>query len=67
MQVTVDLDRCVGAGMCVRAVPEVFAQRDLDGLSELIQPEPDEEFHDAVFEAADRLCPARAISYTEEE
>jgi len=33
MRVTVDQDRCIAAGQCVAAAPDVFDQRDEDGMS----------------------------------
>lgn len=41
--------------------PEVFDQNDDDGTVLLLQPEPAEELHDAVEDAADH-CPCPAIS-----
>ncbi|PRY44972.1 ferredoxin [Umezawaea tangerina] len=60
MKITVDEDKCCGAGSCVLSAPEVFDQRDEDGVVVLLDPEPAEELHDAVREAA-QVCPAAAI------
>lgn len=60
MKVTVELDKCVGAGQCVFAAPEVFDQRDEDGLVVLLMSEPSDELHAATREAA-HVCPALAI------
>jgi ferredoxin len=60
MRVIVDTGRCVGAGQCVLADPEVFDQSEEDGTSLLLQPVPPPTHRDAVRDAADR-CPARAI------
>jgi ferredoxin len=60
MNVTVDQERCCGAGQCVLIAPEVFDQRDDDGIAVVLDPEPPEERHDAVRESAG-LCPAGAI------
>ncbi|APU15508.1 MULTISPECIES: ferredoxin [Actinoalloteichus] len=60
MKISVDEDKCCGAGSCVLAVPEVFDQRDEDGVVVLLDAEPAEEFHDRVREAAD-VCPAAVI------
>lgn len=64
MRITVDEDKCCGAGQCVMIAPEVFDQRDEDGIVALLDPEPGEEHHAAVREAAS-VCPASAIQ-TEE-
>ena len=42
------------------AVPEVFDQRDEDGIVVLLQENPPEELHARAKEAA-QLCPALAI------
>ncbi|MFE3827354.1 ferredoxin [Streptomyces sp. NPDC059092] len=60
MKVTVDEDKCCGAGQCVLVAPEVFDQRDDDGIVILLAPEPDPAEHTTVREAA-AVCPAAAI------
>jgi ferredoxin len=60
MKVVIDQDRCVGAGQCVLAAPEVFDQREEDGIVVLLQESPPEELHAQVREAA-QICPALAI------
>lgn len=64
MHVTVDQQRCIGSGMCVLAVDEVFDQRDEDGAVQLLQEEVPSELHDQVLHAA-RVCPSRAITARE--
>jgi ferredoxin len=63
MRVTVDRDKCVGAGQCVLVAPETFDQDD-DGIVALLTEAPPRERRAAVEEAA-RLCPALAISVTD--
>ena len=60
MEVNIDQARCVGSGQCVFAAPEVFDQRDEDGIVMLLQDAPDESLAPGVVKAA-RLCPAQAI------
>ena len=60
MKVVVDQSRCVGAGQCVLVAPEVFDQRDEDGIVVLLQENPPAELHAQVKDAA-QLCPALAI------
>ncbi|GAA1022251.1 MULTISPECIES: ferredoxin [Amycolatopsis] len=60
MKVVVDQSRCVGAGQCVLVAPEVFDQRDEDGIVVLLQENPPAELHAQAKEAA-QLCPALAI------
>lgn len=64
MQVSVNEDKCCGAGQCVMTAPEVFDQRDEDGIVVLLEPRPAEELHGAVREAAD-MCPAAAVELNE--
>jgi ferredoxin len=60
MKVTVDRDRCIGAGNCALIAPSVFDQ-DLDeAVVVLLDGSPPEESRPAVQEAADR-CPAAVI------
>jgi ferredoxin len=61
MSVRVDRDRCVGAGNCVRTLPDVFDQDDDDGLVVLLRPEPADSDRGPVQEAVD-LCPSGAIT-----
>ncbi|NRQ37305.1 ferredoxin [Nonomuraea sp. NN258] len=63
MRVHVDQDRCCGAGQCVLLAPEVFDQRDDDGIVLLLTPEPAPDRHAAVREAA-AMCPGAAIEVT---
>ncbi|GAA2209520.1 ferredoxin [Nonomuraea monospora] len=60
MKVTVDEDKCCGAGNCVLLAPEVFDQREDDGIVILLDAEPGEDQHAQVREAA-AVCPAGAI------
>jgi ferredoxin len=60
LKVMIDLMKCTSAGQCVLAAPEVFDQRDEDGLVILLNPSPPDELAESVEEAA-ALCPALAI------
>ena len=60
MKVTVGTDKCISSGQCVLAAPEVFDQRDEDGLVVLLNPSPPAELAVNVKQAA-TLCPAVAI------
>ncbi|MEU5839976.1 ferredoxin [Streptomyces diacarni] len=60
MRITIDEEKCCGAGQCVLVAPEVFDQRDEDGVVVLLEAEPPAEQHAAAREAA-AVCPAAAI------
>ncbi|MGW0519260.1 ferredoxin [Crossiella sp. NPDC003009] len=64
MKITVDQDRCCGAGTCVLLAPEVFDQREEDGIVVLLAEEPPAELHETIREAA-AVCPAAAIVVNE--
>jgi ferredoxin len=60
MHISIDFDKCCGAGQCVLIAPEVFDQRDDDGIVILLESAPAEGLHAAVREAA-AVCPGAAI------
>jgi ferredoxin len=64
MKVVVDQDKCVAAGQCAALAPDVFDQRDEDGIVVLLKPYPPAEHHDDAREAA-AACPALAITIEE--
>jgi len=64
MKVTADQDKCCGAGSCVLQAPDVFDQREEDGIVVLLDPTPPAALHAAVREAAG-VCPAGAITFDE--
>ncbi|MEU9356105.1 ferredoxin [Streptomyces griseoloalbus] len=64
MRVTVDSERCVGAGQCALNAPEVFDQDD-DGIVTLLVKEPEEADADGVRAAGD-LCPSGSITVHED-
>ncbi|EOD69699.1 ferredoxin [Amycolatopsis vancoresmycina] len=65
MKITVDEAKCCGAGTCVMLAPDVFDQRDDDGIVVLLDEHPAEALHTTVREAAS-VCPGVAISVSEE-
>ncbi|MGP3921255.1 ferredoxin [Nonomuraea sp. 10N515B] len=65
MKVIVDEGKCCGAGQCVLIAPEVFDQREDDGIVILLEPEPGADQHPLVREAA-AVCPGAAIEVTEQ-
>lgn len=65
MKISVDQEKCCGAGTCVLLAPTVFDQRDEDGIVTLLNERPDEELHATIREAAS-VCPGVAISLSED-
>ena len=63
-KLTVDQDKCCGAGQCVLLAPDVFDQREEDGIVVLLDETPDDALHPVVREAAS-VCPAAAITVEE--
>ncbi len=64
MKVTVDQDRCIGSGQCVTAVPDVFDQREEDGVVVLRTDSPAAQLAEDLNQAA-AGCPAQAITVTD--
>ena len=64
IKIHVDEHKCVGAGQCVMTAPEVFDQREDDGVVILLQDHADTDLEPAVRKAA-KLCPALAIRVEE--
>ncbi|GAA3790848.1 ferredoxin [Streptomyces phyllanthi] len=64
MHVVLDEPKCVASGQCVMAAPDVFDQRDEDGIAILLNENPGDELHAGVREAA-AICPAAAILLAE--
>ncbi|GHH83355.1 ferredoxin [Streptomyces sulfonofaciens] len=60
MEIAIDKDTCVGAGMCALTAPSVFTQDD-DGFSEVLPGREDGGGDPLVREAA-RACPVGAIA-----
>jgi ferredoxin len=65
MRVEFDEPKCVAAGQCAMIAPDVFDQRDDDGVAIVLAETPDPSQYDAVREAA-AMCPAAAIRLTEQ-
>lgn len=61
MRLTVDRDRCVGAGQCALAAPAVFDQDD-EGVVMLLAAESAAQ-EEAVQNAV-QMCPSGAIAVT---
>ena len=64
MRVELDEPKCVASGQCVLAAPDVFDQREDDGIAVVLTERPAAERLESVREAA-ALCPAAAIRLVE--
>lgn len=60
---TVDPVKCIGCGLCVQLVPNVFAMQD-DGKSKVVKADGDEQ---QSIQGAVDACPVTAISWKEYE
>ncbi|MFE7504668.1 ferredoxin [Promicromonospora sp. NPDC057488] len=59
-RIELDEPRCVAAGQCVMVAPDVFDQRDEDGVAVILDETPGEAVLDDVREAV-AVCPAAAL------
>jgi ferredoxin len=64
MHITIDESKCCAAGQCVLAAPDVFDQREDDGIVVLLDADPPEDQYDSARQAA-AVCPAAAIEVRE--
>jgi ferredoxin len=64
VKVIIESDKCVAAGQCVLSAPDVFDQREDDGVVILLAENPAGDLADDVRDAV-MLCPARAIRLEE--
>lgn len=64
LKVYINQDVCVGSGQCVLTAPDVFDQREADGIVTLLTDEPHDSLNVEV-KKAEQLCPALAIRVEE--
>ena len=60
LKITVDRDRCIGAGQCVLNAPDLFDQDD-EGTVVVLDEQPSADQESAA-RAAEHACPARVIT-----
>ncbi|HKT00753.1 MAG TPA: ferredoxin [Rugosimonospora sp.] len=60
MKVSIDGDRCVSSGQCALTAPEIFSQRESDGVGIVLNNQPAPEHH-ALVRHSELNCPAAAI------
>lgn len=65
LKVELDQDICISAGQCVFVAPEVFDQRDEDGVAVVLEEHPSSDHEESARSAA-ALCPAAAIRVHEQ-
>jgi len=66
MSIEVDLESCIGAGLCVMAAPEVFDQDPADGRVIVLDDTPAPDQLAAVREAVG-LCPTAVLALREDQ
>ncbi len=59
MEVKVNKDKCIGCGMCIGTLSDIFDYND-EGLAEVIKNDIGEEFKEDIEEVASS-CPGGAI------
>ncbi len=59
-RIEVDEPRCVASGLCVMVAPDVFDQREDDGIAIVLTEEPADASLAGVRQAV-TLCPAAAL------
>ncbi|MFT4247623.1 MAG: ferredoxin [Pseudomonas sp.] len=64
MKIFIDQEKCVAAGQCVFYAPNVFDQREEDGIVVFVNENPPPEEAENVRQAA-AVCPALAIRIEE--
>jgi ferredoxin len=64
MRIDIHAERCIGSGVCALVAPELFDQRDDDGVVVLLDPDPAPDQHGNAYQAATR-CPASVIEIRE--
>lgn len=65
LKVELEEDVCISAGQCVFTAPDVFDQRDEDGVAVILEEYPSSEHEESARSAA-ALCPAAAIRIVEQ-
>ena len=66
MRIIDSTDKCIASGSCALTCPEVFGQRDEDGVVTLLEEHPPLALLKRVRQAIE-LCPARVFRLEDEE
>ena len=57
MKISLNLDECIGCGVCNKVCPDVFGVEETLGVSKILRPETD----DPCAEEAQESCPVGCI------
>jgi ferredoxin len=66
MRVIASTYKCIASGACVLAYPQVFGQRDEDGVVHIVHEHPSHDLLNRVRQAVE-LCPALVFRMEDEE
>jgi ferredoxin len=66
MRIIASTQKCIASGSCVLACPQVFGQRDEDGVVHILNEHPSLDLLNRVKQAVD-LCPALVFRIEDEE
>ena len=66
MRVIASTHKCIASGSCVLACPQVFGQRDEDGVVHIVNEHPSLDLLNQVRQAVE-LCPALVFRMEDEE
>lgn len=66
MRVIASTDKCIASGSCVLASPQVFGQREEDGVVHILDEHPSLALLNCVRQAVE-LCPALVFRIEDEE
>jgi ferredoxin len=64
VHITIDRERCIGAGQCVLAAPDVFTQDD-EAIGQVL-PGRDHGSDDLRIHEGAEACPVQAVKITED-
>jgi ferredoxin len=66
MRVIASTEKCIASGSCVLACPQVFGQRDEDGVVRILQMHPSLDLRERIRQAVEQ-CPALVFCLEEEQ
>ena len=57
VKIYLDLDKCIGCGVCNQVCPDIFSMEEVLGVAKLLRPETDEP----CVKEAKEICPVACI------